>query len=207
LTVNCNIPDATCDTWGAFYGTYFTGVHIGENVSKIGSYAFKECWFKEIELPKGLKEIGAYAFGGCRLKKLSLPDSVTELGEGAFSGCNELSCNINIPQNVTIIHDCLFEDSNISGVNIHDSVTEIGYAAFMGTMLKSITIPASVKKLGYMSLYSDLNSVTFLGTVPPEIDEMSFDIHVDIYVPAIALDTYRSAWSGYNGYGYRINAM
>ena len=163
--------------------------------------------FTEIELPEGLKEIGAYAFGGCRLTKLSLPDSVMELGEGAFSGCHELSCNINIPQNVTIIHDRLFEDSNICGVHIPDGVTEIGYAAFMGTMLRTITIPASVKKLGYMSLYSDLDSVTFLGTIPPEIDEMSFDTYVDVYVPAAALEIYKSAWPGYNGYDDRIYPM
>lgn len=207
LTVNCNIPDASHDSWGAFYGAYFTEIHLEENVSKIGSYAFKECRFTEIELPEGLKEIGAYAFGGCRLTKLSLPDSVIELGEGAFSGCYELSCNINIPQNVTIIHDRLFEDSNICGVNIPDGVTEIGYAAFMGTMLRTITIPASVKKLGYMSLYSDLDSVTFLGTIPPEIDEMSFDTCVDVYVPAAALEIYKSAWPGYNGYDDRIYPM
>lgn len=74
LIVNCNIPSAASYSNGAFYGSDFSRVVIGEDVTTIGSNAF---------------------YYSDKLTTVFLSEDVTSIGEGAFYGCNNLYTVIN----------------------------------------------------------------------------------------------------------------
>ena len=63
LTVNCNIPSASSNEYGAFYNSNFTKVTIGEGVTSIGSYAFSDCSsLYSVTIGSGVLSIGSNAF-------------------------------------------------------------------------------------------------------------------------------------------------
>lgn len=111
----------------AFYQARFKKLTITKNVRTIKDYAFFEVNLRDLVIKKGVKKIGKYAFyhfEGARLD-LKIPDSVKEIGSYAF----ELS-------------DLVF-------VKLPAKLKEIKKETFFGTYLESITIPKSVKKIGY----------------------------------------------------------
>ena len=63
LTVNCKIPSASSNEYGAFYNSKFTKVTIGEGVTSIGSYAFSDCSsLYSVTIGSGVLSIGSNAF-------------------------------------------------------------------------------------------------------------------------------------------------
>ena len=109
LIVNCNIPSASSNIYGAFYESEFTKVTIGDSVTSIGNHAF-DC---------------------CRsLTSITIPDSVTSIGHATFAACSSLT-NITIPNSVTFIDDYAFYDcTSLTNVAIGNGVTLIGYNTF-----------------------------------------------------------------------------
>lgn len=82
-----------------------------------------------IVIKKGVTYIGELAFACCRATKVSIPKTVKKIGPSAFYGCE------------------------FQSVTIPEGVTSIGDYAFAESMdLKSIRIPKSVKKIGYMAI-------------------------------------------------------
>ncbi len=128
LTVNCNIPDASSSSAGAFCGSKFTKITIGKGVTSIGAYAFYHC---------------------SSLVSVTIPDSVTSIGFEAFCGCTgELIVNCNIPIAENYSYGA-FDHSRFTKVVIGDGVTSIGSYAFNGcSSLATITIPDSVTEIG-----------------------------------------------------------
>lgn len=59
---------------------------LGENVEKIGEYAFYGCsLLSTVSYGGNLRTIGSYAFEGCeRLSSVSLPDTVESIGTYSF---------------------------------------------------------------------------------------------------------------------------
>ena len=166
LTINCSIPDLHNYFDRILEGSRFYKIVIGNNVTKIEDYAFKD-----------------YS----TLSYITIPDSITEIGKGAFEGCTDLwsvhisdlsawlkihfgSTDANplyyakklylngnliegdlvIPDGITSIGCGVFRNcSGLTSVTIPDSVTEIGWSAFYGcTGLTSISIPNSVTVIG-----------------------------------------------------------
>ena len=124
-------------------------VHFGSNTKEIGEYAFFDCSsLKELDLPKSVKKISNEAFSGCNsLKELDL-GSVKEIGNFAFDGCSGLQ-KLDLAS-VERVGFCAF--AGCSGLLKLDlaSVNEIERRAFEGcSSLTELTIPASVKSIGY----------------------------------------------------------
>ena len=190
LVVNCNIPynsSSSSKDGGAFYGSDFTKVTIGEGVILIGDFAFCASSLTSITIPESVTEIGYSAFGSCSsLTSITIPDSVTEIedhtfqfcssltsifipesvtaiGKQAFRGCSSLT-SINIPEGVTEIGEWAFYDcNNLASINISKSVTEIEELTFYNcSSLASITIPEGVTEIGEGAFYdcSSLTSIT-----------------------------------------------
>ena len=78
---------------GVFYGSKFTKVTIGDNVTSIGVYAFPGCQsLTSVTIGNSVKTIDAAAFMACQsLTSITIPDSVTSIGTSAFQGCSSLT--------------------------------------------------------------------------------------------------------------------
>ena len=123
LIVNCKIPSASSNSFGAFYNSKFTKVTIGDSVTSIGNFAFADCsCLTSITIPDSVTTIGGYAFLRCScLTSITIPNSVTYIGGYAFSDCSSLT-SITIPDSVTKIGGYAFEDYKIQSIII-DTVT------------------------------------------------------------------------------------
>ena len=77
---------------------------IGNEVTRIGNYAFKGCKsLTSITIGNSVTSIGGYAFSNCSgLTSVTIPNSVTSIGWGAFSNCSSLT-SVTIGNSVTSI--------------------------------------------------------------------------------------------------------
>ena len=171
---------------------YLCSISLPESLEVIGSRAFSQCCsLKEIvipnsvtsigedafcgdvilnsvKLPDSLKEIPNFCFTSCQgLTKIDLPDSLQTIGYGAFMGCGLRS--VDIPDSVTKIKPDAFSCcERLESVKLPEDITELPGLLFMNCIsLKSIDIPAKVRKIGHCALYStpNLANITFRGKV------------------------------------------
>lgn len=163
-------------------------VVIPQNVNKIGAHAFSYCKkLKSISLPSGLETIGVAAFKGCiSLECFKIPDSVKEIAPDAFEEVNEISfsdsivaagapwgaCATNGQSPVVqfskdlktlIKYPAAFTEADYT---VPEKVNTIADFAFKNAVnLKSVVIPAGVKRIGKNTFYgcSNLEKITILG--------------------------------------------
>ena len=169
----------TTSSIASFFGKQVKVYKIGEEVTRIGYYAFSGCTgLTSIEIPNSVTNIGNYAFYGCsKLTSITIPNNVTWIENGTFSGCSGLT-SVTIPNSVTYIGRNAFQDcSGITSIEIPNNVTSIGDAAFRNcSSLTSVTIPNSVTSIGYSAFQScsGLTSVT-IGNSVTSIGSSAFD--------------------------------
>jgi len=91
------------------FDNYLTSVIIGNNITNIRDYAFRDCRsLINVTIPDSVRSIGVGAFFECiRLTSITIPDSVTSIGDSAFYRCTSLT-SITIPDSVTSISDNVF---------------------------------------------------------------------------------------------------
>lgn len=136
-------------------------VVIPDSVKTIGGWAFCSCRFlTAVELPDSLEEIGNHAFASCvQLESVHIPKNVERIGQGVFGSCEKLESMTVDPENATYVgvDNCIIDRMakilvcGFAASKIPDdgSVTAIGDWAITGhRKLKSILIPAPVKKIG-----------------------------------------------------------
>ena len=176
-------------------GANFSSIVIGENVTKIGNYAFYNCSsVKCITIPDSITSIGGYAFSGCSsLESITIPNSVSSIGELAFYNCVCLA-SLTIPNSVSsigwsafsgclgqlIIDSKVIEENCISGpaeyvqgmkfssIIIGENVTKIGAYVFNNcSSIENLTISNSVTSIGKYTFYgcSNIRSVTIPNNV------------------------------------------
>ena len=96
-----------------------------------------------------------------------------------------------------------FNGAYLTEITLPSQITSIGSYAFKNAHIRELTVPAGVTQIlsqGFSTGY--LTKVTMLGTTPPSITSNNFSNSRYFYVPASALDTYKSAsvWSSYASY-------
>lgn len=83
----------------AYYGysafcknTTLTNVVLGDSVTSVGMYAFKDCSkLSNIKISDSVTSIESYAFQGCKgVTSLAIPNNVTYIGDYVFQDCNSL---------------------------------------------------------------------------------------------------------------------
>ncbi len=180
LVINSKIIETNYDFLddGIFVDSGFTSIVIGDNVTRIGSYAFKRCLsLASITIPDSVTEIGERAFNGCTsLRSITIPNSVTSLAEGAFADCPSLA-EFN-GKFASEDRRCLIIDrhltkyapaAELTEYTIPEGVTSIGTSAFEGcTSLTSITIPDSVTSIGFAVFWGCTSLTSFCGKFASE---------------------------------------
>ena len=73
--------------------TNLTTLSIGDKVTTIPGYAFKDCsGLTSVTIPNSVTSIGYEAFAGCSgLTSVTIPNSVTSIGKYAFYNCSGLT--------------------------------------------------------------------------------------------------------------------
>ena len=85
-------------------------IEVGNNVSNIGNYAFRECYsLKTITLSNSIRTIADRGFQACKVTSITIPSSVTSIGNNAFSDCSSLT-SITIPNSVISINGNTFNN-------------------------------------------------------------------------------------------------
>ena len=103
----------------------------------------------EVEIPDIVTAVGKAAFNECDfITAVYIPDGVTEIGAAAFRNCRNLT-EVNLPEGLKIINEITFAGCpKLKTVSIPEGVTEIGDFAFYESGIKSLHLPASLKKIG-----------------------------------------------------------
>lgn len=140
--------------WRTFYDHQtLTSIVITDNILETGMEVFAECKrLYEITFGMNMTEIAGESCKNCTgLLRAFLPDGLRVIGNGAFDGCSALA-SIELPQQLETIEAF----------------------AFCRTGLTEITIPTSVKEIGYQSFFCcpDLEKITILNP-DCEIDDTS----------------------------------
>lgn len=120
---------------------------------------------------------------------------------GVFKNNTNIT-SVNIPSTVTNLPNSLFEGcTKLTSVTIPSSITSLTDKMFKGcTSLTSYTIPISITSIGnnVFDGCTNLKSLTFNVTAPATlVNTSSLPYDVTLYVPADAVDTYKTAnqWS------------
>ena len=97
------------DNNGRVYCNMLQRVVIGDSVTSIDSYAFRNCFsLVSVTIPDGVTSIDSYAFAYCyTLVSVTIPDSVTSIEDSAFAYCYTL-VSVIIPDSVTSIDSYAF---------------------------------------------------------------------------------------------------
>ncbi len=132
-------------------------VEFGENVVRIGSYAFKDCEnLTRINILDSVECIDEYAFAGCTsLAEITIPSSVEYIYDHTFESCTSLA-EIYIPNSVIYIEEYAFAGcAGLNKIILHGNIKGIGSYAFSGcTGLAEITIPDSIESIGDHAFYN-----------------------------------------------------
>lgn len=219
-----NIPGTvkTIGEWAFALGTGHT-LTLGEGVTNIGVSAFEECVnVKSLALPRSAVNVGKRAFARCYamasvslaptlavlpeqmffesgLTSLTVPEGVTTIGVETF-GRNYHMKSVVFPKSLRTISDKGLDDCDgLETITMQEGLETIGANAFGGYYVKSLTIPASVKKIGAQAFDSmvSLRDVKALGATPAECGTDAFSTGAYdwgyLEVPAGSEELYRTA--------------
>ncbi|NLP27075.1 MAG: leucine-rich repeat domain-containing protein [Clostridiales bacterium] len=135
---------------------------IGNGVKEIGQSAFHragqssekgEC---TLILGENLEKIGNWAFAHCyHIRKLTITGSVKEIGIGAFEACNGL-LEVVIPDSVEFIASQAFADcTQAKSLTLNNTITSIENRVFTSWWgLKEIYIPQQIEIIGKQAFYN-----------------------------------------------------
>lgn len=164
-------------------GNKMTKVTIGNNITRIGNYAFLYFEMTSVTIPDSVISIGHSAFRECEgLTSVTIPNSVTSIGEFAFQYCESMT-SVTMGSGVTSIDQYAFSNcTGLTRVNISDlsawckidfansTANPIGggdYLYLDGLLLEDITIPSDITEIKpfVFGFYSRLKSITIPDSV------------------------------------------
>ena len=151
---------------------------IPTGVEEICDGAFDCCDnLKTVVIPSTVQRIGREAFGQCsNLVGLNIPASVTKIESSAFY-CNKYPVHVAAGNPVYCSENGVVYSKNkdtlyyaggaVGAYSILSGVVSIGDNAAAGAAITSLTLPASVERIGdgAFTFCEQLQTVTFLGSV------------------------------------------
>lgn len=182
----------------AFLQTNVKTITLPEGLTKIGSYAFSQCYnLTSLVVPEGVAKVESYTFyNSSKLESVTLPSSLKSLSNFMFYGCSSLS-SVNIPDDVTAIpRNSFYGCSALTNIILPSATTSIGTAAFFQTALESILLPSTVVSIGYNAFKNCNSLVTVYACMetPPDINVECFtnSTNATLYVPTVYKEAYEA---------------
>lgn len=148
-------------------------VTLNEGLKKIGRWAFRETSIKQLRIPSSVEYISGGAFqdieitvdsgnkkyevrGNCLIDKTTMklvcgtrnsviPEDIKIIDDWAFYDTDIKS--IKIPSSVEKIGDFAFFSSKLEKVELNEGLCIIGERAFSETQIKGVSIPSTVKEI------------------------------------------------------------
>lgn len=176
-----------------------------EKFKSIPTSAFRWTALKSVKLPV-CTTISSNAFKGCSaLQSVDLPVCVSISGgndytNGAFRDCTSLT-DLKLPQCTTIGNGVFYGCSSLHSVDL-PKVESIGNNAFWGSSISKVSLPATLKSMGYQC-FDNVKEYTFNGTQPAVLYENNNNafkgVPFVIRVPESAINAYKTAdiWTKY----------
>ena len=161
---------------GWLYGSQFTTLIIGDNIEKIGNYAFYNFnSLTSVTIPNSVTSIGVDAFCSCSsLTSVSIPDSVTSIGSYAFEYCSSLA-SVTMGNGVTSLGNRAFTQCKELKEFKGEFASEDGRSLIIGGVLISFApagltqyiVPSSATEIGDYAFYycSNLTNVTISDSI------------------------------------------
>lgn len=149
-------PNTDADVSMKGYGTEYEGSNYGITTAPWGEY---RPYFKGVKIKKGITDIGTCVFSGLsNLKWAELDDGIKTIGQSAFSDCKVLE-KVKLPANLATIESYVFSGcKTLEKIELPEKLTYIGNGAFSDTGLRSIRIPASLKRCDKYAFGSNSNN-------------------------------------------------
>ena len=149
-------PNTDADVSMKGYGTRYEGSNYGITTAPWGEY---RPYFKGVKIKKGITDIGICVFSGLsNLKWAELDDGIKTIGQSAFSDCKVLE-KVKLPANLATIESYVFSGcKTLEKIELPEKLTYIGSGAFSDTGLRSIRMPASLKRCDKYSFGSSSNN-------------------------------------------------
>lgn len=144
----------------------------------------------ELVIPATVKKINGVS--DCRnIRKIVIAGSIDEW-EDTFSGCKNL-VEVVFSGECQEIGDCAFSDCEKLGkITLSNTVERIGKEAFAGTAVKKVSLPKSVRTLGW-GAFSGVPEIEVYDTIDPEAKDANKGIDTS--------DGYPNSLVGYVGIG------
>ena len=172
----------------------------------------------EFRLPQGITQIMNRAFAYSDYTKIVVPASLTQIAGSPSNGCDKMVWEV-APDNKSFKNDdkgalydfamttlMVLNGGSGSDYTIVDGTTTIReWALYENSVIKSLTIPASVTKLSTncISGTPNLTTIVCLGKTPATIEQKTSDNNKvgptdgttkTLYVPEGCVDVYKNAW-------------
>ena len=162
-------------------GTDMSNYTLPDGITEINGGIFSNVGdqIKELTINKYVTYVGAEAFKGTGIQKVIFLNKTSDDDDGAdtlimgasvFYNCKSLT-EVTLPDRLTVLPAYTFYSTVVlESVELPAGLKEIGTEAFNGSGLLSITIPNTVKQIGYSAFYNckSLHTVKFApgGTDP-----------------------------------------
>ena len=142
-----------------------------DTLKRIGNNAFADCpKLKKVVLPDGIEEIDFAAFSGSGLTEINLPDSLVNLRGNAFWGTPfEEQLEKQAVNGFVILKDRFLYEyvGEEEYVEIPDGIVYLCDRAFSRRVIKTVSIPESVKYVNDAFEYCFIEELVIPDTIDP----------------------------------------
>lgn len=168
----------------AFYGCCnLASVTIPDNITNIEKSTFYGCSnLTSINIPNKVVNIADNAFYNCSsISELTIGEGIDNISSNAFT-----NCDINIMYfNAKNCSQCSFDLCSIKECIFGNNVEIIPERIFVNSQVQSITIGKNVKSIGIAAFANNIKTFKTLSTTPPELGDYNISNYIaEIEVPA-----------------------